>query len=418
MSLELLLICIFFLLLSSAFFSASETAMMAINRYRLKHDAKTNNTAKLVFALLLRSDLLLSVVLICNNFVNIAAASIATIIGLRLYGDFGAFIATVVLTFLVLLFSEITPKIIASEKSETIAYIAARPLNLLIKGLYPIVWLANAMASVLLKIMGIKKSLQSDLLTIDELRTVVTESGNVIPTRHKSMLTSILDLEHISVDDIMITKADVEGIDLDHDDETILANIRSSKHTLLPIYRGDIDEIYGIIHLRDLSRSLTEHKFTKALLLSLADKPYFVPEGTALHTQLFNFQRNKQRFGVVVDEYGAILGIVTLADILEEIVGEFTTDLHSNPKIIPQSDNSFLVDGSTNIRSFNQIMHWDLPTDTAKTISGAIIAHLEMIPTPRTCILLNGHPVEIILVQDNTVKSCKIGPKIIDDSAN
>lgn len=412
MSTNLLLLTLVVLVTISAFFSAAETAVMAINRYRLKHDAKTNPHAQLVLLLLTRTDRLLTVILICNCSVNIAAASIATIIGLRLYGELGALIATVILTIIVLVYSEITPKIIAAQKPERISYLAARPLHFIMKILFPIVWLTNALATGLLYIMRVKQHKKLDILTVDELRTVVTESGNVIPSRHKSMLTSILDLELITVDDIMVTRSEIEGIDLDDSEEAILEKIRGAQHTLMPVYRSDIDEIYGIIHLRDLSRSLTEHKFTKALLLSLADTPYFVPEGTALHTQLFNFQRNKQRFGLVVDEYGAIIGLVTLAHILEEIVGEFTTDRNSNPKIIPQADNSFLVDGSTNIRILNQTLHWDLPTDEAKTISGAIIAHLEMIPPAHTCVLLNNYPIEVMLVQDNTIKTCKISPQL------
>lgn len=408
--LVIVLIC---LILASAFFSSSETAMMAINRYRLKHAAKTNPTARRIIQLLSRPDRLLTIVLIGNSFANIASGSIGTIIGLRLYGEIGGLVATGILGVMILLFAEISPKIVASQKPEFVSYLAATPLHWLIKLFFPLVWSANALSNGLLRLMGVKHNKKTlDILTLDELRTMVTESASILPGHHKSMLTSILDLEHITVNDIMIQRADILGIDLDDDEATILSKIRSAQHTLLPIYRGDIDDIYGIVHMRDLSKFLTEQKFNKALLVTLSEKPYFVPEGTPLHTQLFNFQHKKTRLGLVVDEYGDIVGLVTLADILEEIVGEFTTDITNATRVIPQADNSYLVDGSTNIRTLNNTMHWDLPTYHAKTISGAIIEYLEMIPTRNTCVCLNGYPIEIIIVKGNMIKTCKIGPKI------
>jgi Mg2+/Co2+ transporter CorB len=409
-----LLVLLVILIFVSAFFSASETALMAINRYRLKHASKTSATARLVSQLLTRPDRLLTVVLIGNSFANIAAASIATIVGVRLFGEIGALYATGLVAVIVLLFAEITPKIIASQKPELISYLAVRPLFLTIKALFPLVWIANILSNGLLYLMGVKHYKKTlDILTMDELRTMVNEAGALIPTQHKSMLTSILDLDNITVDDIMITRSEIVGIDLNDDDKTLLEKIRSSQHTLLPIYRDDIDDIYGVIHMRDLTHYLTDHVFSKPMLLELAEKPYFVPEGTHLHTQLFNFQRTKNRFGLVVDEYGDILGLVTLADILEEIVGEFTTDVQQDtPRITPQQDGTYLVDGTINIRYINQTMKWDLPITNAKTLSGAIIEYLELIPTSNTCVLLNNYPIEIILVQDNIIKSCKIGKKI------
>jgi Mg2+/Co2+ transporter CorB len=408
-----LLVLLVILILVSAFFSASETALMAINRYRLKHASKTSATARLVTQLLMRPDRLLTVVLIGNSFANIAAASIATIVGVRLFGEIGALYATGLVAVIVLLFAEITPKIIASQKPELISYLAVRPLFLTIKALFPLVWVANILSNGLLFLMGVKHYKKTlDILTMDELRTMVNEAGALIPTQHKSMLTSILDLDNITVEDIMITRSEIVGIDLNDDDKTLLEKIRGSQHTLLPIYRDDIDDIYGVIHMRDLTHYLTDHVFSKPMLLELAEKPYFVPEGTHLHTQLFNFQRTKNRFGLVVDEYGDILGLVTLADILEEIVGEFTTDVQDTQRITPQPDGTYLVDGTINIRYINQTMKWELPITNAKTLSGAIIEYLELIPTANTCVLLNNYPIEIILVQDNIVKSCKIGKKL------
>lgn len=415
---HILVISLILLILTSAFFSSSETAMMAINRYRLKHAAKTSNIAKRVVQLLSRPDRLLTIVLIGNTFANIASASIATIIGLRISGEFGGLIATIILTIVVLLFAEISPKIVASKKPEPIAYFAAIPLQFMIKLFFPIVWIANALSNGLLYLMGVKSHKKMlDILTLDELRTVVSESESLIPTRHQSMLTSILDLERITVDDIMIPRAEIVGIDLNAPEKIILEQIGKIQHTLIPIYKDNIDDIYGILHMRDLVSCFTENKFSKEQLLQASDKPYFVPESTPLHTQLFNFQHNRNRMGLVVDEYGDILGLVTLADILEEIVGEFTTDITSTSRIIPQSDNSYLVDGGTNIRMLNQTMHWDLPTEHAKTISGAIIDYLEMIPTSNTCVLLNNYPIEILEVQDNMIKACKIGNKLQQDTA-
>lgn len=402
------------LIIISAFFSASETALMAINRYRLKHASKTSASARLVSQLLTRPDRLLTVVLIGNSFANIAAASIATIVGVRLFGEIGAVYATGLVAVIVLLFAEITPKIIASQKPELISYLSVRPLFLTIKALFPLVWIANLLSNGLLFLMGVKHYKKTlDILTMDELRTMVNEAGALIPTQHKSMLTSILDLDNMTVDDIMITRSEIVGIDLNDNDEVLLEKMRSSQHTLLPIYRDDIDNIYGVIHMRDLTHYLTDHPFSKPMLLELAEKPYFVPEGTHLHTQLFNFQRTKNRFGLVVDEYGDILGLVTLADILEEIVGEFTTDVQETPRITPQQDGTYVVDGTINIRYINQTMKWDLPITNAKTLSGAIIEYLELIPTANTCVLLNDYPIEITLVQDNIIKSCKIGKKLV-----
>lgn len=413
LSTQFLMIALCLLILISAFFSSSETAMMAINRYRLKHAAKTNPKARLVSKLLTRPDRLLTVVLIGNSFANIAAASIATIIGVRLFGEIGALYATMLVAIVVLLFAEITPKIIASQKPELLSYMAARPLNLTIKVLFPLVWMANVLSNGLLFLMGVKDYKKTlDTLTMDELRTMVNEAGALLPTQHKSMLTSILDLENITVEDIMIPRNEIVGIDLNDDEATILARIRGSQHTLLPIYRDDIDDIYGVIHMRQLTHHLIKYDFSKPKLLELSEKPYFVPEGTHLHTQLFNFKRTKNRFGLVVDEYGDILGLVTLADILEEIVGEFTTAVPYASRITTQSDNTYLIDGTMNIRYINQTMQWHLPVTNAKTVSGAIIEYLEFIPTANTCVLLNDYPIEILLVQDNMIKTCIIGHRL------
>lgn len=410
---QILFLFLIILLLVSAFFSATETAMMAINRYRLKHAAKTSAAARLVIQLLSRPDRLLTVVLIGNSFANIASASIATIIGVRLFGELGALFATMLLAVAVLLFAEISPKIVASQKPELISYLTATPLYITMKILFPIVWVANVLSNGLLFLMGVKHFKKTlDILTMDELRTMVNESGALISTQHQTMLNSILDLEKVTVEDIMVRRNDIIGIDLNHSEAMILQTIRSCTHTILPVYRDDIDDIYGVIHMRDLSHMLAEHDFSKPLVLDLVEKAYFVPEGTYLHTQLFNFQRTRNRFALVVDEYGDILGAVTLADILEEIVGEFDKDLTYTSNIVPQSDGTYLVDGGVNVRYLNQQLQWELPITSAKTVSGVIIEYLELIPSANTCVLINNYPIEIMLVQDNMIKTCKIGPRL------
>lgn len=416
MQLTTLIIGLLILIIGSGFFSASETAMMAINRYKLKHAAKTNSTAKIIINLLARPDRLLTIILLGNNFTNILAASISTIIGFRMYGEMGGFVASIILTIIVLLFAEISPKVVVSQKPESLAYLMAQPLRWMIIIFFPIVWLTSVFSNGLLKVMGVKNSQKVlDILTLDELRTMVKESGALLPGRHKSMLSSILDLEHISVDDIMIAKGDIESINLDDNEDVIIDKIANSKHTLLPVYRDDLDNIYGVVHMRELSSLLTTQNFSKSLLLSIIQKPYFIPEGTPLHTQLFNFQHKKQRLGLVVDEYGYIVGLVSLEDILEEIVGEFTTDITNTARIIPQTDSTYIVDGATNIRSLNSTMGWEIPATKAKTLSGAIIEYLEMIPPSHTCVLFHGYPIEIVIVQDNTIKTCKIGPKLSNE---
>lgn len=413
-STNILAILMAFLLIVSAFFGAAETAMMAINRYRLKHAAKTNPAAKLVSQILARPDRFLTAVLIGNSFADIAAASIATIIGVRMFGEIGALYAAVILSLVVLIFGEIVPKIIASQKAEATSYISARPLYLYIKLLFPIVWITNIISNGILYLMGVKHYKKTlDMLTTDELRTMVNESGALLSSQHQTMLTSIIDLESITVEDIMIPRNEVVGIDLGEDDKNILQQLRNSQHSIIPVYRDDIDEIYGVLHMRKaITNILADQQFTKPMLLELLEKPYFIPEGTYLHTQLYNFQRTKNRFGLVVDEYGDILGLVTLADILEEIVGEFAPDLAFNSRIVPQPDNTYLIDGSLNVRYLNQTMDWDLPITNSKTISGMIIEYLELIPSSNTCVLMNQYPIEILAVQDNMIKTCKIGPKL------
>ncbi|MGO1763008.1 MAG: HlyC/CorC family transporter, partial [Halomonadaceae bacterium] len=318
------------LVVLSAFFSSSETGMMSINRYRLSHQANSGDRrAKRVMRLLTRPDRLIGVILIGNNFVNNLAASIATIIAIHFFGDVsGPAISTALLTITILIFAEVTPKTYAAIKPERIAYPTSYALEPLLKLLYPLVWLVNVVSNGLLRLIGVKSvDNGGDSLTRDELRTVVHEAGTLIPYRHRAMLLSILDLENVTVNDIMVPRHEVLGIDLDDSLEDILTQIRTSQHTRLPVYKGDINNIIGMLHLRNAARFLSRDEVTKASIVQEAREPYFIPESTPLHTQLLNFQKQKRRIGIVVDEYGDVEGLVTLEDILEEIVGEFTTDV-------------------------------------------------------------------------------------------
>ncbi|MGO1345466.1 HlyC/CorC family transporter, partial [Chromohalobacter japonicus] len=358
--LGLLLTLLLVLICLSAFFSSSETGMMSINRYRLSHQANSGErTAKRVLRLLSRPDRLIGVILIGNNFVNNLAASIATIIAIHFFGDVsGPAISTAVLTIVILIFAEVTPKTFAAVKPERIAYPASLALEPLLKLFYPLVWLVNAISNGLLRLLGVKDiDGSADNLTRDELRTVVHEAGTMIPRRHQSMLLSILDLENVTVNDIMVPRQEIAGIDLDDDLEAILAQIRSSQHTRVPVYKGDINNIIGILHLRNAARFLSKPEVTKAAIVQEAREPYFIPESTPLHTQLLNFQQQKRRIGIVVDEYGDVEGLATLEDILEEIVGEFTTDeAATHREIHPQEDGSYIIEGTTNIRDINKVL--------------------------------------------------------------
>ena len=416
-----LLSILFLLILLSAFFSGSETGLISLNRYRLRHLAKDGNAgAARASELLKRPDRLIGLILLGNNFVNILASSIATIIALRLIGDDGIMVATLLLTVIVLIFAEITPKTLAALHPERFAFPATLFLKPLLRALFPVVWLLNTIPNALLRIIGIsQEDMNSHNISSEELRTVVNEAGAMIPQRHQKMLLSILDLEKVTVEDIMVPRSEIVGIDLEDDWETIEKQLRTSQHTRLPVFRGDIDNVQGFIHLRNVLALRRQQELSKEDLESLIRETYFIPEGTALNTQLLHFQRQRRRIGLVVDEYGDIQGLVTLDDILEEIVGEFTTDPATSSKDIhPQEDGTFLVDGSANIRELNRIMHWDLPTDGPKTLNGMITEYLETIPEAGTSLLLEGYPIEILQTSSNTVKTVRIDPSFKKKAAS
>ncbi|WP_344797611.1 HlyC/CorC family transporter [Litoribacillus peritrichatus] len=412
-SITLLSVFLFFLIILSAFFSSSETGMMSLNRYRLKHLAKSGNRgAKNAEKLLKSPDKLISVILVGNNFVNILASAIATLIAVQLWGDAGIAIATTALTIVVLIFAEVTPKTIAALHPERIAFPASFVLAVLLKLLYPVIWVLNLITKSLLRMIGIKSDGSgSDALSKEELRTVLYESSHRISPKYKDMLVSIIDLEKVTVNDIMVPRNDIVGIDLDLEIDEIVERISHSQHTRLPVYKSDINKVVGLVHLRSINRFLKEDNLTKSMIMQATREPYFVPESTPLHTQMFNFQKEKRRIGIVVDEYGDVMGIVTLEDILEEIVGEFTTDIATmNQDITPQNDGSFIIDGAAPIRDINKSLNWNLPTEGPKTINGLIIDYLEYIPDANLSLRLQNYYIEVLQVKDNMIKSTRIIP--------
>ncbi|MDC1502836.1 HlyC/CorC family transporter, partial [Gammaproteobacteria bacterium] len=394
-SLLALLLSFLALIIASAYFSSSETGMMSLNRYRLRHLARTNHAgAKRASKLLETPDKLIGVILIGNNFVNFLAASIATSIAIAVFGDPSPILTAVVLTLVVLIFAEVTPKTIAALYPEKVAYPSSLLLALLLKLLYPVVWIVNVVSNALVRLLGFSSeaSGNENQLTPDELRTVVYESGGRIPRRRHGMLMNILDLERVTVDDILVPRHELVGIDIEDDLNDILLQISSAQHTRLPVYKHDIDNIVGVLHLRSTGKLIGIEELNKSALLQETAEPYFIPESTPLHTQLFNFQQKKERMAVVVDEYGAVKGIITLEDILEEIVGEFTTDLAASSKDIhPQDDGSFLIDGSASVRDINRVLSWDLDSTGAKTLNGLLTESLESIPDSSVCINLEGY---------------------------
>ncbi len=389
--------------------------MMSLNRYRLRHLAKSkkHRAAKRTLKLLERPDRLLGIILIGNTFANVFASSVATIIALRFWGEVGIAIATFILTMIILIFAEMAPKTLAALYPEKVAFTFSLPLTILLKVIYPLVWFANVIANSILFIFGvrIKKGL-IEPLSREELRTVVFEAAGKIPTKHQNMLLSILDLEDVTVEDIMVPRNEIVGIDIEDTWEDILEQLRTSQHTRLPLYRGVIDNVIGILHARKMLGLMSQGKLTKDALLEIKLDSYFIPEGTPLSTQLLNFQREQRRTALVVDEYGDIQGLVTLEDILEEIVGEFTTDFANfSQNIHPQDDGSVLVDGSINLRNLNRVMGWHFNESGPKTLNGLIMEHLEMIPRAATCIKIDGYPIEIVQVKDNMVKTARVVPK-------
>jgi Mg2+/Co2+ transporter CorB len=401
------------LLLLSAFFSGSETALMSLNRYQLRHKSREGHRgARLAENLLKRPDRVIGLILLGNNLVNFSMASLVGIITYKVGGESAAAFGTIALTLVVLVFSETAPKTLAALHPERVAFPAAMIYYPLLKITYPLVWLTNLCANGVLFLFGVRAShTELQALTREELRTVVHEAGSRISSRYRKMLISILDLEKVTVDDVMVPHNEIIGIDLDNEDDEVEKIVSNSEHTRLPVYRDNIDKVIGILHLRKLA-NLARQDMTKATLQRLLTEPYFVPEGTPLSTQLIQFQRRRERIAMVVDEYGDIQGIVTLEDILEEIVGEFTTDpADEGDDVVSEGSNTFLVDATANIRELNRSQNWDLPTDGPKTLNGLIVELLETIPKPGTCLNVNGYPIEIVETDENRVRSVRVGQR-------
>ena len=399
----------------SAYFSGSETGMMTLNRYRLRHRAKQGNrAARRVEKLLRKPDRLISLVLIGNNLVNILASALGTIVGMRLYGNAGVAIATGVLTFVVLVFAEVLPKTIAALYPEKVAYPSSFLLAPLLILMMPLVWLLNMVTRVLMRMVGIKVDVTiSSALSKDELRTIVNESRSQISRRNQDMLLSVLDLEKVSVDDIMVPRNEIVGIDINDDWKAIVRQLTHSPHGRIVLYRDSLDDAISMLRVREAYRLMTEkNEFTKEVMLRAADEIYYVPEGTPLSTQLVKFQRNKKKVGLVVDEYGDIQGLVTVEDILEEIVGDFTTSMSPSlaEEVTPQNDGSVLIDGSANIREINKAFNWHLPEDEARTMNGMILEALEEIPAAGTRVRIEQYDIDIRDVQENMIKQVMVLP--------
>ncbi|EHK90741.1 HlyC/CorC family transporter [Aggregatibacter actinomycetemcomitans] len=406
----ILIVC----LVLSAYFSGSETGLLSLNKYRLRFLSEQGNKgAQKAEKLLTKPDNLLSFILIFNNLVNVCASAIATVIGIRLYGDAGVAIATGLLTFVMLIFSEIFPKTVAAMHPEKVGLTTSHLLTPLIKIFSPLAWVMNLFTKTLMRLVGLKPALKKQVISREELRSIVSEAGEATPDeQHPQMLLSILDMDTVTVDDIMVPRNEIGSIDIDDDWKAIMRQLNHAAHNRVVLYKDSMDEnVLGILRVREAFRLLLEkNEFTKETLIRAADEVYFIPEGTPLKAQLANFRQRKERIGLVVDEYGDIKGLVTLEDILEEIVGEFTTSNTPtiDEEVTQQSDGSIIIDGSANLRDLNKMFHWNLDTDEVRTFNGLILEHLEEIPHEGTICELNGLQVTVLEVSENMIKRARV----------
>ncbi|OBU04654.1 magnesium/cobalt efflux protein [Morganella psychrotolerans] len=399
----------------SAYFSASETGMMTINRYRLRHMAKQGNRSALrVEKLLSKPDRLLSLILIGNNLVNIIASALGTIVGMRLYGNAGVAIATGVLTFVILIFAEVMPKTIAALYPQQVAFPSSILLRPLSKICLPVVWGFNAITLILMRCIGIRGTvIRSDALSKDELKTIVNESKGKLSRRNQDMLISILDLDKVSVDEIMVPRTEIIGIDINDDWKSILRQLTHSPHGRIVLYRDSLDDAIGMLRVREAYRLMIEKReFTKQMLIKAADKIYFVPDSTPLNLQLVNFQRNNEKVGLVVDEYGDIQGLISVEDILEEIVGDFTTSMSPSlaEEVRQLPDGTMLIEGTTNIREINKALGLSLPEEGARTINGLLLEELGDIPKLNTKVKIGRYQFEVTAIGENVIKTVKVIP--------
>lgn len=398
------------LLLLSAFFSGTETALMTLNRYRLLHLVKQKHKGAIkAHRLLKRPDRLIGLILLGNNFVNILASSLATIIAIRLGGEQAIAAAALLLTFAILIFSEVTPKTLAAIKPEVLAFPAAWIYTPLLKLLYPLVWIINLIANLLLRIVGVNVAKnKQETLNKEELKSIVSDAKDLMPARYQNMLLGILDLETASVEDIMTPRNEIIGIDLEEPMESILQQIQNSPHARLPIYKKSIDRVIGFLHLRTVISQINHPDFDKQNITESLEKPFFIPESTPLHKQIQSFKAEKLRLGLVVDEYGNVQGLITLDDLLQALVGKLVAE---EADVKKQKDGSYLIDGSVTIRELNRITLWSLPTEGPKTLNGLIIEYMETIPDPGTSVHLHGYRIEILKSDKHAVKLVKFYPE-------
>lgn len=412
------------LLLASGFFSAAETSMMAINRYRLRHAAgKGDRGAKRTLALLEQTDKLLGVILLGNNLINAASATLSTVIAIRLFGDGEVvlLVVTLLLTFLILIFSEVTPKVVGASYPVLIAYPASFILGPLLKLVYPVVWFVNLFVQGILRLLRIKQPdpEESNMLGLEELRTVVLESAKILPREHRRILLNLLELEDITVNDVMTPRNQIEALDLTDPPERVLQQIATSHHTRLLVREGSEDKLIGILHVRRVLHAISKEEIDLASLRASLEAPYFVPVGTPLFTQLRNFQNNQQRLALVVDEYGELQGLVTLEDLLEEMVGEFTTQAPTHMGYLRQeADGSWLAEGATLVRHLNRKLGFNLPLDGPKTLNGLLLEYLEDIPEAGVSLKIDNIPFEIVQTQGRAVKIARIHPPLIPAKAS
>ena len=414
-SLGLLFAALAGLLILAAFFAGSETALMSLNRYRLRYRASEGSRgARLAETLLKRPDRLIGLILFLSTIVNVVTPILVGFIALRIGGEFLVAFGALLLACVLLIFCEVAPKTFGALHPESLALPAAYIYTPLLFVLYPFVWVTNLFANGVLRMFGVSRQVAANSLSSEELRTVVAEAGAMIPRRHQQMLVSILDLENATVEDIMVPRNEIVGIDVDDDWDRVLEQLRQSQHTRLPVYQGEIDRIIGLLHMKQVVHELARGHLDLDTLTAAAQarEPYFVPSGTTLNTQLLNFQRNKRRIAFVVDEYGDIQGLVTIDDILEEIVGEFTTDpatmMHKD--VHAEADGSFVASASATIRALNRSMRWNLPTDGPKTLNGLIVEFLETIPEPGTTLKMADYMLEVLQTGDNAIKTVRIRP--------
>ncbi len=416
-STSLLFAILAFLILLSGFFSSAETGMLSLNRYRLKHLVKKKNRGAIrASKLLRRPDRLIGVILIGNNFVNIMATTVATALTTRIIGEWAiVWLLPAVLTFVILIFAEVTPKSVAAAYPEKVAFPASIILRPLLLLLMPAVWLVNGISNGLARLFGLdtSKSSLGDHLHPEELRTVLDEAGDLIPDQHQGMLLNVLDLENASVEDILIPRNEIVGIDLEDGIEKIIDDIQNAEYTLIPVFEGDINKIVGVLHQRNIAKFLRSEgstAVTHEAIRSLTNKPYFIPESTPLSIQLLNFQKEKKRMAVVVDEYGDVMGLATLVDLLEQIVGDLATDAAEDEReeIISLEDDWFLIDASASLRDINRNLGWNLPTDGPKTLNGIIVEYLESIPDAAVSFEINKYRIEIKEIGETRIEKALV----------